>query len=172
MLRLLIPAACLALACALATPRATPDRAGVWGKLRLVPHEGVLAAPIVGASEGYGDRRYSHARRVDYSRPGFAVVYLDGAATAPRDPSTVRIRSGLGGVHLEPAFAALGAGAPLRVVNDTNRARVLSAPEVGLLRSVAAGESVEVETAGAGELTLFVPGEQGVSEFLVIRSRE
>src|SRR5262249_46045936 len=60
-------------------PTAAPGRATLWGYVRLVPREGVHpAAPGGGA---YADPRLRDAALVDYSRPGFAVVYLDAGAS-------------------------------------------------------------------------------------------
>lgn len=159
MIRFVIPTLIwLGLACASVAPIQAPDRAGVSGQLRLVPRDGLPGAPLAGAARGYGDRRYAHARPVDYTRPGFAVVYLEGPATAPTRPLTLRMRAGAGGVRLQPANGVLGMGAPLRVVNETDLPRVLSVPELDLLVTLAPAESLALPSARSGELTLFMPG--------------
>jgi hypothetical protein len=138
--------------CALPPRLADPSRSGVWGYLTLVPREG--AAPA-GATP-YGDRRYADAELVDYSKPGFAVVYLDGGAP-PATPASVAIRGSRSGARLDPAHAAVGAGGELRVTNETRDPHVVSCPEAGVLHRIAPGESLRVPADRAGELSLFVP---------------
>jgi hypothetical protein len=145
--------AALAWACALAPAPADPSQSGVWGYVRLVPREG---APAGAGGGGYADRRYGDVQLVDYSRPGFAVVYVEGE-THPGAPLALAIRSGVGGVRLEPAHAVLARGGEIQVANETDAEHAISCPETGLLRSLAPGESIALRAENAGELSLFVP---------------
>jgi hypothetical protein len=148
----------LAGSCALPPRIADPSRSGVWGYLTLVPHEG--AAPA-GATP-YGDRRYADAELVDYSKPGFAVVYVEDGAP-PAAPAGVAIRAGRAGARLDPAHAAVAVGSELRVANETGEPHVVSCPEAGVLQRLAPGESVGIRAARAGELSLFVPDAPGAA---------
>jgi hypothetical protein len=128
----------------------------VWGYLRLVPHEGVTAvAPGASANAQYGDRRYADVELVDYSRPGFAVVYLEGEVPAG-PPLLVSIEAGLGGVRFEPAHAVLPVGGRIAVQNRSQATRVVTCPAAELVRSLAPGESLEIPAAREGELELFI----------------
>jgi hypothetical protein len=132
-----------------------PDRAGLWGTVRLVPHEGVPAPGVAGGSTAYGDRRYADAELVDYTRPGFAVAYVERGA--PADSALrLAVRAGLGGLRLEPAHAALAAGATVTVENHTRQRHVVSCPEAGVLRPLDPGDSLAF-AAPPGELAVFVP---------------
>lgn len=155
MRRALVCGLLLALACASAPRLADPDRSGVWGRVRLVPREGVAPGASSGAGS-YGDRRLRDVDRVDYTRPGFVVVYLaDGepAAAAP----TVAIRGDLTGARLEPSQLALGHGAEVVVANHDDRPHVVSCPAAGLLRRLGPGESLAFRPPQAGALALFLP---------------
>lgn len=143
----------LAAACALPPRLDDASRSGVWGYVRLVPREGV--AP---ASEGpYADRRYADAELVDYTRPGFAVVYLDGPAPSPLQ-RTVSLESGVTGVRLDPARLAVPVGSEIRVENRSRDRQVVSCPDAGVLRSLAPGESLAFRALEPGGLEILLPG--------------
>lgn len=152
--------ASLALACAGAPRLGDPDRSGVWGYLRLVPHAGVeqAAAP-------YADRRYADAELVDYSRTGFAVVHLEGPP-GPPTPRVLRIRSGLAGLALDPPHAALAVGAAVEVENATDRPRVVTCPDLGIVRALEPGRSFSFALDRAGGIRIFVPGDPGATAHL------
>jgi hypothetical protein len=133
-----------------------PGSSGVWGYVRLVPHEGV-ARKTAGATGGYGDRRYSAVGLVDYSRPGFAVVYLDGEPAGPAGPVRLALVSGAAGLRFEPDAAALSVGGRILIENRTGEAHVVSCPASGVLRRLEAREAVEVLVERAGELEVFAP---------------
>ena len=79
-------ATCLALACAAGSPVApAPGTSQAFGQVKLVPRAG-LAAGHGGAS--YGDARLRDVEFVDYSRPGFAVVYVE------EPPAPLRVQPG------------------------------------------------------------------------------
>lgn len=138
-----------------------PSRSGVWGYLELVPHEGVeAAAPLAGAARSpYTDRRLTGATLVDYTRPGFAVVYLEEATPVPVSLLRIDITAGLAGARLVPEIAATAVGGTLRVENRTERPHVVSSPGAGVLRRLRPGDSFEVVAERAGVLALFLPGE-------------
>lgn len=136
-------------ACAGAPTAIRPGAAGVWGYVHLVPREGVPAA-----GGAYGDRRYADVERVDYSRAGFAVVYVEGAA-----PPAGELRLGLledeRGLRFVPRDAALGAGARVVVENRGAVARLVSCPAAGVLARLAPGEAVRIPDPGPGALEVF-----------------
>lgn len=139
-------------------PPQSPDRSAVWGYLSLVPHS--QAGSGGGGSGSYGDRRMRHVRLVDYSRPGFAVVYVDGEMPpeqqATRTDVAVSIRPGGAGVHIEPANAAVSAGSRVQVSNASLEDHILSCPAAGLVRHVAPGETVAIDVRSPGEYPLFL----------------
>lgn len=145
----------LALGCMAAPRLADPGRSGVWGYVELVPR--AASASHTGApSSSYADLRYRDAELVDYTRPGFAVVYLASGA-APASSLELTVRRGLSGVRLEPAHGALGAGGEIAVTNRTREAHAVSCPDAGLLRSLAPGETLRFAAPASGALALFVP---------------
>jgi len=150
-----------ALAACASAPAAAPGRAAAWGYVRLVPHAG-MPAPSAG-SASYGDRRLADIELVDYSRPGFAVVYAEDGAPSPAGaPVRLAIRSGALGPRLEPAHAALAAGGALEVANETGDARLVSCPAAGLVRRLEPGASLSIPVAGPGEWPVYLldtPGE-------------
>ncbi len=150
--RFLQLAVSLALACASAPLAPAPGRAALAGTLRLVPHSGVkLPSPAGG---GYADPRLRDARLLDYSRPGFAVVYLESGAS-PAGTARVAVRSSAFGARLDPEHAALGAGGLLTLANESSAAQVVSVPSVGLVRRLEPGESLaQPVAAGAHEVFL------------------
>lgn len=146
-------------ACASA-PSVAPGRSAAWGYVRLVPHEGVAAPAASGGS--YGDREVADVSLVDYSKPGFAVVWVEAP---PPGGSTTRIaiRDGIAGVRFDPPHAALAAGGTITVVNESERPHLLSVPAAGLVRPLATGDTLPIENAAAGEWALHlldVPGEE------------
>jgi len=151
------------LACAAPPPPDPPSgSATAWGFLRLVPREGVTPrAP--GAGSPYADPALRDVEFVDYSRPGFAVVYLEGTPS-PGGLATLRIRDGQLRPYLEPEHAAVGVGGTLRVENASAATHVLSLPDADRVRRIEPGASVEVELTQAGAHALFVldvPDEMG-----------
>src|SRR5262245_15445083 len=137
-----------------APPDPPPGSATAWGFVRLVPREGVTPhAPR--AASPYADPALRDVEFVDYSRPGFAVVYLEGTPS-PGGTASFAIRDGALRPYLEPAHAAVGAGGTLRVANASARAHILSLPESGLVRRLEPGETIEMALADPGEQPLFL----------------
>jgi hypothetical protein len=155
---LALVSAAILFACASAPPVAK-GRAAAWGYVRLVPREGVATGSAGGS---YGDREVADAELVDYTKPGFAVVWVE--ATPPGGSATrIAIRDGVAGVRFEPAHAALAAGGTITIVNESARPHLLSVPAAGLVRPLATGDSAPIANAAAGEWSLFlldVPGEE------------
>jgi hypothetical protein len=163
-------AVALLLACASAAPPPpSPGTATAWGFVRLVPREGVT--PPRASGSAYDQPGTRGVRLVDYGKPGFVVVYLEGAAApdtstalasdtssalASGASATLRIRDGRLRPQLDPEHAALRAGGTLRVENATGARHSLSIPELGLLRSLGPGEALESVLAHAGEHSLFL----------------
>jgi hypothetical protein len=142
----------LCLACARAPRLQDAAASGVWGYLRIVPHEGI-ASP----AGAYSDRRYAHAELVDYSSPGFAVVYLEGE---PPDTAASRLtlRDGLGGTRVDPPHAAVGVGNEVEVVNETDEAHVVTCPALGLVHRLEPAAVVRFPANEAGEFDVYLPG--------------
>ncbi len=144
----------LAAGCASAPSAPAPGRAGVAGSVRLVPH---AAAPADAAPDAYADRRLRDVRLVDYSAPGFTVVYVDGAS-APGGDAELAVEDGLAGPRLAPRLAALGAGGTLRIANRAGRAVVLSAPAIGRVARLADGSSAAIRVDRAGPIEIHLLG--------------
>lgn len=130
-----------------------PGTAQVWGRVRLVPREGVT--PGKPGSASYGDRRLRDVEFVDYSQPGFAVVYVEDD-DPPAGVLEVEIRSSRLGVRIEPALAAVGSAGRVALHNDTPEAHVFSYPAAGVVRPIEPGERLELGVARAGEQGLFL----------------
>jgi hypothetical protein len=153
----------IALACVGAPRLEDPARSGVWGYLRLIPREGVVApSPVAGSAGGgaYRDRRISDATLVDYSAPGFAVVYVEEDDGSDRG-LTLEIRSGLVGLRLEPDGAALRTGGLITVENQTDETHVVSCPAAKVLRALAPGETLSFAARASGEHEIFVADSPG-----------
>jgi hypothetical protein len=120
----------------------------------------VKPAPHSNAA-AYGDRRMQGVHFVDYSSPGFAVVFVDGPEV-PTGQLELTIRGGRV-TRLEPSYGAVGAGGRVSVVNAASEAHVLSYPAAGLLRRLGPGERIEVDVAQPGEQGLFLLGSSGAA---------
>jgi len=143
----------LCLACATAPPAPTPGTGTLFGDLTLVPRDGVHMPASSGGA--YQDRDMADVELVDYSRPGFAVVWLEGGPL-PGQGARVTIRANEFETRLEPAWAALAAGGTLAVLNATPEAHTVSCPSLGVVQRVAPGESLELKVADAGGHALFL----------------
>jgi hypothetical protein len=151
--------AALLVACAGAPALRDPSRSGVYGYLRLRPHEGAAPAPTAGApKDAYGDRRYADTGLVDYSRPGFAVVYLERGRAEAAPSGTLAIRAGAGGVAIDPPHAATSIGAGVELRNLDGVPHVVSVPAAGLVRALAPGDRLLLPADRPGPLEVFVPG--------------
>jgi len=145
----------LCLACASAPPPPTPGRGTVFGDLRLVPRDGVHLPDPTDTS--YADPRLRGVSLVDYSKPGFAVVWLDGDVPPPgRAVSRVTIRENDFEVRLEPAWAAGAAGGTLALQNATAEAHTVSCPSLGRVARVEPGQTLELPLDEAGAHALFL----------------
>ncbi len=160
MLRTSLALLALVLACATQPEQPAPGRSTLHGSLRLVPHEGV--EPSAPGGSPYADRSLRDVQFVDYTHPGFAVVYLDGRE-APGGTADLTIRASKLRTRLEPSELAVGAGGTLRVRNETQSAHVLSFPAASRVQTLAPGEACEIPLASAGPQSLFlldVPGSE------------
>lgn len=148
-------AAAVLVACAGAPPPPMGGTGTLFGDVRLTPRQGVTPPTAARSGGGYDDPRLRGARLVDYSRPGFAVVYLDGAAPA-RISAAIAIRSTALGTRFDPSGVALAAGTKLVVANETREPHVVSLPRSGEVRQLAPGERFEVELAEAGPHPIYL----------------
>jgi hypothetical protein len=159
------------LACAGAPDLRDASKSGVYGYLRLVPHEGLSSGTAGSPSGAYADRRYADAELVDYSRPGLAVVYLDGEGPLPTPaPLELEIHPAPRGVAFEPAQGAVAVGGEIRVRNRHGPVALGEAREVGVeeasgsvLRPLEAAPGGGLEVARQGALLEHQdqPGRQG-----------
>jgi hypothetical protein len=146
--------AAAALACAAAqAPPPRPGTGAVQGVLRLVPREGVT--PVKPGASAYANRRMADVTFVDYSKPGFAVVYVAEGAS-PSGTAELAIRSTGVRTRLDPAYSAVGAGGRIAVRNDSGAPHVLSVPGIGMLQRLDPGQQVEVPASQAGEQSLYL----------------
>jgi hypothetical protein len=116
-----------------------------------------------GAASPYADPALREVEFVDYSRPGFAVVYLEGTPS-PGGTAPFQIRDGQLRPYLEPHHAAVGVGGALRVTNASREAHVVSLPDAELVRRLGPGETLEIPLPEAGEHAFFLldaPAELG-----------
>ena len=127
-------------------------KARVFGTLRLVPHAG---APTPSGGGAYSSLRLRDAGLVDYSTPGFAVVFVN-EGTKPGGSAVVTIRDTHVEPRLEPDHLAIGDGGSITVVNAGAAAHILSYPAAKLVRRLGAGERFEIPVPGAGEQGLFL----------------
>ena len=146
-------AALFALACASAPPAPAPGRGTVFGELRLVPHAGVTM-PTQGDGT-YGDPRLRDTRIFDYSKPGFAVVYLEGRP-APGERSELSIRASEFDVRLEPRWLAVAVGGKVALKNATNEPHTVSCPSLSLVTQLAPGATLELAATLAGASSVFL----------------
>ena len=151
--------ALVGLACATAPPTPAPGKGVLFGRLELV------ARAPTRPPAGYDDPRLAAARRVDYSRPGFSVVYAPGRAATDPAPVTLRVRSGPAGLRMHPAQAATSEGSRLRIANGTDRSLLVSSPSLSLFREIAAQEALDVGPMPGGEHRIYVGG--GEAEVLL-----
>ncbi len=142
-----------ATACAGAPPPTLPGTGSVWGQMRLVPHEGVT--PGSGGSGAYSSPALRDVRFVDYSRPGFAVVWVEGPA-APRDTTRVAIRDSKHIARLEPRDTAVGQAGSIVIVNESSRVQAVSDPVAGALYRIEPGRSVDITRPAAGLHSLYL----------------
>jgi hypothetical protein len=149
----LLAAAALACATASAPPSPGPGAGAVHGVLRLVPREGVT--PVKPGASPYADRRMADVTFVDYSKPGFAVVYL-ASGTSPGGTAALAIRSTGVRTRLDPPHAVVGAGGKIAVRNASRATHVLSVPGMEMLQRLEPGQQLEIAAAKAGELSLFL----------------
>jgi hypothetical protein len=140
-------------ACAPRPQLPAPGTGTILGEVRLVAPKGVKSGPA--AKGGYADRRLRDVTFVDYQRPGFAVVYLDGAPSQ-KGQARLSIRSSRFGARLEPKHAAVGVGGHLVIVNESPEAHVVSCPSAGILRRIGAGEELEIATTRPGAQSAFL----------------
>lgn len=145
--------AAICLACATAPPAPTPGTGTLFGDLHLVPRDGVhMPASGDGA---YQDLDMAGVELVDYSKPGFAVVWLEGGPHVA-EGARVTIRANAFETRLEPAWAALAAGSTLTLLNATPEAHTVSCPSLGVVQRVAPGESLALRVPDAGGHPVFL----------------
>lgn len=147
-------AAALPCACAGAGGSAPiPGKAHVFGTLSLVPHTGVEVPKASGGS--YGSVRMRDVDLVDYSKPGFAVVYA-GESARPGDEAKIEIRDTRIEPRFEPSELAIGAGGHITIVNSSDDSHLLSYPAAGIFQRLRSGDKLELDVPGDGEQRIFL----------------
>lgn len=122
-----------------------------------MPRAGVEPGHAGGA---YADPQLRDVRFVDYSRPGFAVVYArEAEPEAPQERRLALRESRLGAVF-DPPNLALGTGEILQITNATGSPQLLSIPALGRARTLAPRATLSVAVEAAGELEVFLLGGQ------------
>jgi hypothetical protein len=144
---LLTAALSLLAGCASPPLQPAPNRAAVWGKVTLVPAAGLDS----GGDSAYGDRRLRGAKLVDYSHPGFVVVYAEGAADPVLQSIELTIRDAAAGARIEPEHSAFLAGGTVVVRNQSEEARLVSCPSQQIIRRLEPGGQLEVRLPESGE---------------------
>ena len=163
--RALLSIALFVLACTTASHAPAPGTGTLFGTLQLVPHQG--AEPATTSSAGYDDPRLRHTRRLDYSRPGFAVVYVESTTTPPATAEFV-IRDTPTGPALHPRQLAIGSGSVLRVRNESAEQHIVSLPRAGLLERLAPGAGLETPLLRGGATPLFLLDSPEVEALLFV----
>ncbi|HTO55400.1 MAG TPA: hypothetical protein VMR50_18600 [Myxococcota bacterium] len=139
--------------CAQTPPAPSHGRGTLFGELRLLPHEGVT---MPSAGDGsYGDPRLRDARLVDYSQPGFAVVYLEQGAR-PGERVEIAIRASQFETRLEPRWTALAQGGSVVLRNLTDEPHTVSVPSLSFVGRIAPGESLELAARSEGQNGVFL----------------
>ncbi len=161
----LLAAAIVLTACAHVPSSRLPGPATLSGDVRLVPREGV--APGKRDEGPYADRRLRDVEFVDYRRPGFVVVYVEGppvvAATA-----RITIEPTLLGQRLEPPHLAVPAGGTLVVRNADAVAHTISCPPANLIRRLAPGEELALPAGPGGTLSFFLLDRPGMQTLVFV----
>ena len=145
--------ALLTLACASAPPAPAPGRGTVFGELRLAPHPGVTMPSANDPS--YADPRMRDTRLVDYSRPGFAVVYLEGSP-ARGERVELAIRANQFETRLEPRWLAVAVGGTVSVRNTTEEPHTVSCPSLGTVAKLGPGDAIELAATLDGPQSVFL----------------
>jgi hypothetical protein len=143
----------LALSCAGPAEPLQPGTSQAWGRLRLVPHEGLDRGGA--GSAAYGDRRLRDVELVDYTRPGFAVVYVT-QGVVPADGLEIAIRESRLGTRVEPRLGVVGAAGDVVVTNECPAAHVISYPAAGRVLSLDPGARATVRVPRAGPQEIFI----------------
>lgn len=136
-----------------ATPEADPGSATIWGFVQLAPK---ADAPITGA--GYGDRRLANVKRVDYSHPRYAIVFVPDVPEVDFALVELAIRDSARGPRIEPRIASVSLNAGLRIRNETGRTQIVSAPDANHLGPIEPGAAQRIAPLVEGELAVHLLG--------------
>jgi hypothetical protein len=145
----------IGLGCA-SPPEADPNGTTVWGYVRLAPK-----ANAPRGEGGYGDRRLSDVKRVDYSHPRFAVVFVPDATPVASPPAELVIRDTGSGPRIEPEITATTLAAGVLIRNETGTDQLVSAPTANYLRRLKPAAVDRIDGLLEGELTMHLLGTLG-----------
>lgn len=138
--------------CVTPPPPPQPGTGTLWGYVQLVPRKGVKPAKNGGS---YGDHRFRDTEFVDYSQPGFAVVYLhDG--TSPGGTARINIKSNRFGTKFDVEHTVVGKGGKVVLINTDSEEHVISCPQAEILSQLVPGDKLEIPANSLGVLNIFL----------------
>jgi len=137
----------------------------LWGQVRLVRNEGVTAANT--EEPFYQDRALRDVQFVDYSRPGFAVLYLEDGSGGG-EPAVLRIDGSRFGAKLRPRTAAVGPAGIVSIENADTSSHTVSCAQAQLLRTLAPGEQVTIQPSSPGPYEIFLLDAAGEETLVVV----
>jgi hypothetical protein len=154
---------CVALPGCVGAPGAPAANTGtLWGQVRLVRSEGVPAPNT--ADPFYGDRALRDVTFVDYSRPGFTVVYQEDGVEVGGN-ATLYVKGTRFEAMLGPRTSAIGPAGAITIENADSQPHSVSCAEAGLLRTLAPGEQVTFHPSNPGPHVIFLldaPGQEAL----------
>lgn len=142
-----------------------PGAGVVWGYVTLVPNAGVEPPTAMGGS--YGDRALRDVVLVDYTRPGFVVVYADDQR--PSDArSRLAIRRIRTRVRMEPAESIAGIEGEIILTNETSSEHTVSDATAGVIRMLPPGAELRIvdPTPGLHRIRILGAAETGADVFV------
>lgn len=152
--------------CADAPPATSPGTGALWGYVGLVRREGVK--PVKKDDPVYADRRLGDIETVDYRKPGFAVVFLEGPAS-PGGRAPLAFRADQNSPRFEPPRVAIGSGGVVVLKNADSRGRIFSCPQADFIGRLEPGEERELRPArpGIAAVSALDAGDCGAAVFVV-----
>ncbi len=130
------------------------DMGSVWGYVTLKAREGVTLNQASGS--GYEDRRLKDVEFVDYSKPGFVVIYLEHVSPPENDAVSVIFRETRFGSRFDSKYGVVGIGGKIIIENADKVGHTFSCPQIGFLKYLDSGSKAEINPKRSGELRFHV----------------
>jgi len=132
-------------------PRPAPRSGTLWGYATLERREGVK--PTHKHDPVYKDPRFANVETVDYGKPGFMLVYLEGP---PSPAGTTVFAIGDAREGFDRKSDVVGVGGEIVLTNVGSRRRVVSCPDAGLLEAIEPSHELRIAASkvGAWEVSL------------------